>query len=99
MSKPKIKFVLDVDHSYPPLSAPHVGPDGGYSTARLRVCIRFTRSPGYGTPWRTTETSEIASKRFDWGHGVGADDCEEQAAKWAAEGLATTLKKLWPENG
>lgn len=95
MKTPRIKLEYVVNHSYPSYHGKEG--DRGYSTARVLVTMEHEQTVAYSGPYRSEVREEIASKRFDWGNGDGADESLEKGAEWAVKGLAALLKKLWPE--
>ena len=95
--KPKIKFALVIDHSWPSHTAKWEPAQSGSSTARVFVVVQYDQTRMYASSSRVEERVEIAAKRIDWGDCVGSDEALEEGAKWAVEGIATVFKKLWPE--
>lgn len=89
MKTPKIKFEFACVHSYP------YRDDRGHTDASVRVRLEYKETTSFCP---RSEVAEVASRRFGWSPLVGPDEATEEAGKWAIEGIAEVLKKLWPES-
>ena len=87
MSGPKIKFALDMAHTYP-RNASH-----GYTEALIRVIVKLPKQHGDYLDYETS--ADIAKERFDWIDGNDETDGRRRAAGWMAEGLARVLRTVW----
>jgi hypothetical protein len=98
MKSPKIKIEFACSHSYPVVGGRGLRTEHGHSIVSVRVRVEYKKSE-HGTIWGSSEMVEVASRRIDWEKGLDcSDEAMEKGAKWAAEGLAEALRKLWPEN-
>lgn len=92
--KAKVRFVLELRSNFPSwFTRGKRTEEQGYTTAILKVRIKVpARDRNFGD---YDGEAEIVRKDFLWNAQLDSDRADQEAADWAAKGIAKTLAHLW----